>query len=211
MIISGINKFSVVNYPGKVSCVLFTKGCPLHCPYCYNRTLLSEPEIEWEDIRDFLIKRKGVLDAVVISGGEPMLHYQTILPRIQEIKSMGYLIGIHLTGLNSDKKEFEKVIDLCDWIGLDFKTTPSKYKELCGLDYKSWEKALEIILGKNKNFEIRTTLDYSLTRENLLEMEKILYYKGVKEWSLQKLMNREGSFVVPNYSLDFTTVQAVLR
>lgn len=211
MIISGINRFSVVNYPGKVSCVLFTKGCPLHCPYCYNTTLLKEPEIKWEDIKEFLRKRKGVLDAVVISGGEPMLHYKTILPRLQEIKSFGYQIGIHLTGLNSDKEEFEKVIDLCDWIGLDFKTSPSKYKSLCGLEYKYWESAIEIILGKNKDFEIRTTLDYSITKEDLLEMEQILHKKGIKNWSLQKLMSEEGSFVVPNYSLDFTTVQAVLR
>ena len=211
MIISGINKFSVVNYPDKVSCVLFTKGCPLHCPYCYNTTLLKEPEIEWEKVKQFLFKRKGVLDAVVISGGEPMLHYKTIIEKIQEIKSMGYLIGIHLTGLNSDKEEFSKVIDLVDWIGLDFKANPAKYYQLCGLKYEDWDRAIEIILNKNKDFEIRTTLDTSLTRENLLEMEKILTGKGIKTWSLQKLMNKEGSFVVPNFSLDFTTVQAVLR
>ena len=118
--ISGINKFSVINYPGKVSCVLFAKGCPLHCSYCYNKILLKEPIIEEEWLKGFLEKRKGVLDGVVFSGGEPMMQYQGLLEAVNYVKDLGYKVGLHLTGLNVDKPEFKEIIDKSDWVGLDF-------------------------------------------------------------------------------------------
>lgn len=211
MRISGINKFTMVNYPGKLSCVLFTKGCPLHCKYCYNKTLLTEPDIPWQEIQDFLEDRKKFLDGVVFSGGEPMSQYQELLDKVKYVKSLGLLVGLHLTGLNSDKPEFEEIINLADWIGLDYKAPENKYKDICGLSYKYFYNAFNLILNKNIQLEIRTTLDNNLTKEDLLSMEDFLIKNGIKKWYLQRVMLNEGTFEVPDYRLDDFTIETVIR
>ena len=209
--ISGINKFSMVNYPGKIACVLFAKGCPLKCKYCYNKVLLREPTIEEDYIKEFLEERKGLLDGVVFSGGEPMMQYRELLETTKYVKSLGYKIGIHITGLNSDKPEFKEIIQLCDWIGLDFKAPEYKYKRVCGLDYKYFLDALNLILEEGKDFEIRTTLDKLLTKEDLLEMEKVLLNKKIKKWFIQHRMLNEGEFAIPDFNLDNFNIQTEFR
>ena len=209
--ISGINKFSVINYPGKVSCVLFAKGCPLHCKYCYNKILLQEPVIEENYLKNFLEKRKGVLDGVVFSGGEPMMQYQELLETVNYVKNLGYKIGLHLTGLNSDKAEFKEIIKKSDWVGLDFKAPDYKYKEICGLAFENFEQALYIILQSKITFEIRTTLDIDLNREDLQWMSSYLINQGIKKWFLQRVMIEEGDFQVPPYSLDFKDIDIEIR
>lgn len=211
MIISGINKFSIINYPGKVSCVLFAKGCPLKCQYCYNKILLTEPTIPWQEIQAFLRKRIGVLDAVVFSGGEPMLQPDQLLDACNYVKNLGYLIGLHITGLNYDNKNFQQIIDLADWIGLDFKATKEKYLQVCGLPFENFQRTLDLLISKNKNFEVRTTLDQKLDRQDLLRMEKFLLDKGVNSWMLQRLMLEEGSFDNPPYSLQFDNISTTIR
>lgn len=210
MNISGINKFSIVNYPGKVACVLFAKGCPLHCSYCYNKSLLKEPTIPEEEIKNFLIKRKGVLDGVVFSGGEPMAQYKELLSLVKFAKDLNYKIGLHLTGLNSDKKEFEEIVQLSDWIGLDFKAPSYKYEEICGLGWKYFEQALNLIKKLNKAYEIRTTLDTKLTKEDLENMDQFLVENNINEWYLQRLMLEEGEFHLPDFELEFKT-KTILR
>ena len=194
MKISGLSNFSTINYPGKSCCVLFAKGCPLKCRYCYNKILLKEPEISWEELEEFLESRKNFLDAVVFSGGEPMMQYKELLEKVSYVKSLGYFVGLHLTGLNSDKEEFEKIIQLSDWIGYDFKGIKEKYKKICGLSFEDFERGLDIILKSGKSFEIRTTLDSNLTLEDLKSIEGFLLGKGVKDWFLQRVMLEEGTF-----------------
>lgn len=202
MRISGVNRFTLVNYPGKLACVLFAKGCPLHCKYCYNKILLSEPDIDWEDIKEFLEQRKGKLEAVVFSGGEPMAQYQELNKAVDFCKSLGFSIGLHLTGLNSDKEEFKEIVNKSDWIGLDFKAPEKKYKEICGLSFTDFKRALDIIIDSKVNFEIRTTLDNRLSKEDLLEMDNFLQENNIEKWYLQKLMLREGIFEIPEFNLN---------
>lgn len=209
--ISGINKFSVINYPGKVSCVLFAKGCPLHCSYCYNRILLKEPIIKEEWLKGFLEKRKGVLDGVVFSGGEPMMQYQGLLEAVNYVKDLGYKVGLHLTGLNVDKPEFKEIIDKSDWVGLDFKAPDYKYKKICGLDFKDFEQALHIILQSGITFEVRTTLDSRLTQEDLAWMASFLVKQGIKKWYLQRVMLTEGDFQFVPFPLKFEGVEVEVR
>ncbi len=211
MKISGLNGFTLVNYPNKISCVLFAQGCPLHCKYCYNKRLLTEPLIEWQEIEDFLRKRQGSLEAVVISGGEPMLQYKELKKASLFVKSLGYNLGLHLTGLNSDKSEFKEIVELADWIGLDFKAPENKYKEICGLNYNDFLRALDIIMNLNKDFEIRTTLDKKLTKEDLLEMQQVLLNKGINKWYLQRLMLNEGTFNIPDYDLNDFEIDIQIR
>lgn len=211
MNISGINKFTTINYPGKMSCVLFAKGCSLHCKYCYNKILLKEPSINIEEIKDFLSSRKGKLEAVVFSGGEPMMQYKKLKQAVIFAKSLGYKVGLHLTGLNSDKKEFKEIIDLVDWVGLDYKAPEEKYKAICGLDYKFFLQALKIIQDSGIDFEIRTTLDEDLTKEDLLEMEEFLLSHNINTWYLQRLMIEEGIINIPNYTLDDFKINIIIR
>lgn len=211
MRISGINRFTLVNYPGKIACVLFAKGCPLKCQYCYNKRLLTEPDIEWENIESFLKQRKGQLEAVVFSGGEPMLQYQELNKAVDFCKSLGYEIGLHLTGLNSDKKEFLEIVNKSNWIGLDFKAPEAKYKEICNLDYQDFKRGFDIITKSNCDFEIRTTLDKKLTKEDLLEMDKFLQENNIEKWYLQRLMIKEGIFNVPDLNFNNFKTQIVIR
>ena len=211
MRISGINRFTLVNYPGKIACVLFAKGCPLHCKYCYNKRLLTEPDIEWEEIKEFLQQRQDKLEAVVFSGGEPMAQYQELNKAVDFCKSLGYEIGLHLTGLNSDKKEFFEIVRKADWIGLDFKATESKYKEICGLPFNNFLKAFEIITNSGKKFEIRTTLDSRLSKEDLFEMDKFLQDNNIEKWYLQRLMVKEGVFEIPDFELTNFKTKTIIR
>lgn len=211
MKISGINRFSVVNYPGQICCVLFAQGCPLHCSYCYNKSLLKEPLLDWNEIKEFLKKRKGVLDAIVFSGGEPLFQPEELLRDIYFVKNLGYNVGLHITGLNSNHKNFEEIINLSDWIGLDFKGTKKKYKKLFNLEFKYFEDALDLIIKNKLNYEIRTTLSEDLLEEDLLEMSNFLISKDIKNWTLQPLMLREGTFSTPNYSLDFKGINVRIR
>ena len=211
MRISGVNRFTLVNYPGKMACVLFAKGCPLHCKYCYNKRLLTEPDIEWEEIQDFLSQRKDKLEAVVFSGGEPMAQYQELNKAVDFCKSLGFEIGLHLTGLNSDKKEFKEVVNKANWIGLDFKAPKDKYKKICGLSFEDFKRAFEIITNSGKNFEIRTTLDSQLSKEDLFEMDNFLQDNKIEKWYLQRLMLKEGFFEIPNFELNNFKTKTIIR
>ena len=211
MKISGVNRFTLVNYPGKLACVLFAKGCPLHCKYCYNKILLSEPDIDWEDIKEFLEQRQGKLEAVVFSGGEPMAQYQELNAAVDFCKSLGFSIGLHLTGLNSDKEEFREIVNKSNWIGLDFKAPEKKYKEICGLSFADFKRALDIIIDSKINFEIRTTLDNRLSKEDLLEMDNFLQENNIEKWYLQKLMLREGIFEIPEFNLNIFKTLVEIR
>ena len=211
MRISGLNTFTLINYPGKLSCVLFAQGCPLHCSYCYNKRLLIEPLIEWDFIADFLTRRQGLLEAVVISGGEPMMQCVELKKACLFIKSLNYKLGLHLTGLNSNKPTFKEIINLTDWVGLDFKAPQNKYKDICGLNFNNFNKALDILIELKKDFEIRTTLDKKLTKEDLLQMQEFLLNKGINKWYLQRLMLNEGTFDVPNYDLNGFNINIQVR
>lgn len=205
MLISGLYKFSTVNYPNKVSCVIFMKGCPCNCDYCYNRNLLRAPLIEEQEVLNFLSKRVGLLDAVVFSGGEPMYQMAELLEWCKKVKRLGFLIGLHTTGFNSDKEMFKEILGLCDWVGLDFKATKEKYEQVCGHSFEMFATALPIVL-KCPTYEIRTTLSSLLNRNDLLEMRQYLNSNGVKDWYLQKEL-RNGSFIVPNFKLDIENIK----
>ena len=107
MIIGGFQKFSLIDYPGKISCIVFTQGCNFRCPYCHNPELIPFMplvKIKEETILSFLERRKGKIDAVVITGGEPTIH-QDLLKFIQKIKEMGYLIKLDTNGSNPEMLE----------------------------------------------------------------------------------------------------------
>jgi pyruvate formate lyase activating enzyme len=151
---------TTVDFPDHLAAVIFCQGCPLRCHYCHNRELLSRHSndlIPWQEVIDFLSQRKELLDGVVFSGGEPMLQ-RSIGQAFAEIKSMGFLIGLHTAGIYP--KRLQRLLPLVDWVGLDIKALAKDYPALTGVPHageSAWQSA-RLLAGSGVPHEIRTTL-----------------------------------------------------
>ncbi|MBS3809424.1 MAG: anaerobic ribonucleoside-triphosphate reductase activating protein [Desulfobacterales bacterium] len=170
MRIGGLQKYSLVDFPPRISCVVFTAGCNFHCPYCHNPQLSAPGEntadLAAEYIMSFLRQRKKYLDAVVISGGEPTLHRD--LPDLcEEIKSMGFELKIDTNGSNPEmiKQLIKK--GLADYIAMDVKTTPENYESqiTANADPDSIRETVRVILDSKAAHEFRTTCVKPFTEE----------------------------------------------
>lgn len=177
MKISGIVKSSLIDYPGLVSCVLFTSGCNFNCFYCHNRRLISgqEEELDSGYIHEFLRKRAGLLDAVVISGGEPTLQ-PGLFDFISSAKAMGYRVKLDTNGSSPDT--VKKLLDtgLCDYWAVDYKAPAKRYSEICGTgaDPSDVLETVNLLLRHNADFEVRTTVIPQLEKGDLEIMAKEL-------------------------------------
>ena len=174
MIIKGLQETTLIDYPDKVACSIFTFGCNFRCGFCHNPELIIDdgrPGIKKEKIIKFLEERKNFLDAVCITGGEPTININ--LPDfISEIKSLGYLVKLDTNGSNPEM--IEELIDrnLVDYIAMDIKGPIELYDEIAGVrvDKEKIKKSVEIIKKKMKNYEFRTTLVPGLFEEEHVDM-----------------------------------------
>lgn len=211
MKLGGLQKFSLLDYPGKVSAIVFTQGCNFRCHYCYNPMLVwplwqgkviyphqgadtpgedhKGHPLKEGDLFDFLKKRKGKLDAVVITGGEPTI--QKNLPKfLAKIKAFGFLIKLDTNGSNPEmlKKIVEK--NLVDYIAMDLKTSFPNYEAVCAikLDLDILKKSIKIIRESGIAYEFRTTLIPELVKkEDIESLGKEISGAGV--WYLQQFKN----------------------
>lgn len=161
--IGGLEKVSLLDYPGKVSSVLFTYGCNLRCPFCHNPELVIHPlgkdvKLKEDEVLDYLQERKGLIDAVVITGGEPLI-YKDIDLFIEKIKKMGFLVKLDTNGFFP--KELKELLkkDLLDYIAMDVKWAEDSYVEF-SKDKKAVEKvkeSIKIIMSSGIDYEFRTT------------------------------------------------------
>ena len=189
--IGGIEKFSIVDFPNKISAVVFMQGCPWRCPFCHNvhlQDVYAETNIAWRKFVDFLNQRKGVLDAVVFSGGEPLVQ-DGLIDAINEVKALGYQIGLHTGGYHPAR--FQKVLHLVDWVGFDIKAPfdEKHYKEVTGgiADVLKVQESLKLLVDSKVPFECRTTCDARfLSVEDIYKIADSLKNIGVKEYYLQK-------------------------
>lgn len=161
MVIGGIHKNSLIDYPEKISCVLFSSGCNFACPYCHNPELAkNNPSvcIGETEIFDFLESRKNFLDGVVISGGEPTIHGD-IHSICKRIKAMGYPVKLDTNGSKPDV--IKNLIDegLVDYIAMDIKTDPVRYSYFTkfGCDSTNILSSIQIIMNSKIDYEFRTT------------------------------------------------------
>jgi len=175
MIIKGLQKLTLIDYPDKVACTIFTFGCNFRCGYCHNPELIVEdetPEIKKEDILNFLKEREGFLDAVCVTGGEPTINKE--LPVfISEIKSLGYLVKLDTNGFNPEM--IEDLIDkkLIDYIAMDIKAPIEFYDEVARVKVNkdAIKKSVEIIKNKmGSNYEFRITVVPGLFKEEHIKM-----------------------------------------
>ena len=155
----GLTPLTTVDFPGELSTVVFCQGCPWHCRYCHNGHLLparGAGRIPWLEIRRFLAQRRGLLDAVVFSGGEPTL--QGALPAaMAEVKALGFKVGLHTAGPSPGR--LRRLLPHLDWVGLDIKALPEDYPEITGVagsGEKAW-KSLELLLDARVALQVRTT------------------------------------------------------
>jgi len=191
MKIGGLQKTSLIDYPEKISAIVWTVGCNFRCPFCYNKSLVLDKveTFNEEDIFDFLKKRIGLLEGVVITGGEPFL--QKDLPDfLSKIKDMGYLIKVDTNG--SLPKELKRVLDknLIDYISMDVKAPKNKYNKLSGVktDVSKIEESMNLIKKQAPNYEFRTTfIPDLLKKEDMVEIGKWL--DGAEKYYLQQFQN----------------------
>jgi pyruvate formate lyase activating enzyme len=189
--VKGFLKSSLIDYPEEICSVLFFEGCNLKCRFCHNTDLIEfkdTPSISFDEIIQTLLKRKKVISAVVISGGEPTLHKE--LPEHMKIlKDHGFKLKLDTNGSFPDKIKY--IIDsaLVDYIALDIKTSPSKYEECTGgQSFHSIKASLDIIRSSGIIYEIRTTCVPGLV--DLNDINKIGDSIGpVKKYFLQQFRN----------------------
>ena len=170
MTISGLQKMTLLDYPGKVACTVFLQGCNFRCPFCHNSDLLgssAEPFITVEEFLDFLKKRTGLLDAVCVSGGEPTL--QKDLPELLKgIKALGFSVKLDTNGSRSEVLKTLVKEGLVDYVAMDVKNSFHCYGETVGLskpDMASIEESLRFLIEGNVAYELRTTVVAELHSE----------------------------------------------
>ncbi|MCB1775660.1 MAG: anaerobic ribonucleoside-triphosphate reductase activating protein [Gammaproteobacteria bacterium] len=158
--IGGLVPFTTVDYPGALAAVVFCQGCPWRCRYCQNGHLVPRclgTQLRWQDVRELLDQRRGLLDAVVFSGGEPTL--QRDLPAaVAECRERGFRVGLHTAGCYPER--LDELLPYIDWVGLDIKAHPEDYGVLTGIA-GSGEKAfesLEYLVGSGVDHEVRVTV-----------------------------------------------------
>ena len=161
MDVSGIQKMTLLDFPGKCACTVFLAGCNLRCPFCHNASLVlakPEPAMAEEEFFAFLKKRRGLLDGVCITGGEPTLRKD--LPGfIRRIKELGYLVKLDTNGSNPEMLRQLLEEKLLDYVAMDIKNCPERYGETCGgIDILSAvEESLSILRESSVEYELRTT------------------------------------------------------
>lgn len=193
--IAAIQKFSTLDYPGKLSAVVFSQGCPIRCVYCHNPDFQDYTKpgiIAFTDLLNFIKERKGLLDAIVFSGGEPLMQ-RDLYDAISIVKQEGFLLGLHTAGTIPNK--LNQVLPLLDWVGFDIKTSFDKYEEITRIP-NSGKLALEgfdLLQKSGIPYEVRTTVDSrNIKSEDLIDIAKFLKLKNVKKWVLQECIIRSA-------------------
>lgn len=194
MLISGLQKLTLLDYPGRVACTVFTGGCNFRCPFCHNASLVLPERLgqdtDEEQVLSFLKKRQGVLDGVAITGGEPLLH-SGMAAFLEKVRELGYKIKLDTNGSFPDRLEELISAGLVDRVAMDIKNSPEMYAATAGvpgLDLEPIERSKELLLKGHIDYEFRTTVVKGLhTEESILSAAK--WISGAKEYYLQQFKN----------------------
>ncbi len=196
MKICGIQKLTLLDFPGKTACTIFTGGCNFRCPFCHNGGLVteSEPEVIPEgEILAFLKKRQGILDGVCITGGEPLL-WTDIGEFIAKVRELGYSVKLDTNGSNPKLLKELAASGIIDYVAMDIKNSLSRYPETVGLEGYDTEKvkeSVEFLMGSGIDYEFRTTVVAEFhTEESIRELAE--WISGAKRYFLQNFKETEG-------------------
>ena len=190
MIFGGLQKLTLLDFPGVVSCIVFTKGCNFLCPFCHNALLVNRAgeaqEIDEEEIISFLNKRKGVLEGVVITGGEPLLHpeLENFIVRVREL---GYKVKLDTNGSFPDRLKALVSKGLLDYVAMDIKNSFGKYPCTAGTDrvkIQDIEESIDFLLSGTVPYEFRTTVTSELhTTQDIVSIARRI--EGAERYFLQ--------------------------
>ena len=204
MVINGFLKMTLLDFPGKVACTVFTAGCNMRCPFCHNASLVTETDaserIDEEDIFAYLKKRKGILDGVAITGGEPLLHAD-IKDFIGRVKDMGFAVKLDTNGTFPER--LEELIEggYIDYAAMDIKNCPDRYAETAGvknLDLSPIQKSVELLLSGGIDYEFRTTIVRQFHDAKSIE-KAAEWISGAKRYFLQAFKD-SGNLIGENLS-----------
>ncbi|PMR77566.1 anaerobic ribonucleoside-triphosphate reductase activating protein [Billgrantia endophytica] len=187
--VAGLTPMTTLDYPEHLACVVFLQGCPLRCGYCHNPQMVDprrgEPH-EWQDVREFLASRRGLLEAVVFSGGEPTLH-GGLPAAIGETKAMGFKVGLHTAGPYPER--LARLLPMLDWVGLDVKGRGRDFDRICGRPgiWQRHGRSLVALLDSGLDFECRTTVHWKdfFAIDDVEHLALTLADCGVRHYALQ--------------------------
>ena len=204
MIIKGLQKLTLLDFPGKVACTVFTAGCNLRCPFCHNAALVTDIDdsiIPEEEFFEFLSGRKGRLDGVAITGGEPLMQ-KGIEEFIAKIKSMGFLVKLDSNGTYPDK--LKSILDSgnVDYVAMDIKNSPDKYSLTAGVkvDLDAIGRSINIIMNSGVEYEFRTTVPKELFEQaDFVKIGELI--RGAKRYFLQEFTD-SGNLIKEGFSAE---------
>ena len=205
MLISGLQKLTLLDYPGTVACTVFTGGCNFRCPFCHNAALvlpeLMGQDTDEEQVLAFLKRRQGVLDGVAITGGEPLLH-KDIGIFLEKVRALGYKIKLDTNGSFPGRLQELISAGLVDRVAMDIKNAPELYAKTVGLpslDLAPIERSKELLLRGDVDYEFRTTVVKGLhTRESIIGAAK--WIAGAKEYYLQQFKDSGNVIAIEGLS-----------
>ncbi len=199
MLIGGFQRISLIDYPGKISCIIFIQGCNFRCPFCHNASLVDPTQfqsvIQEEEIFSFLNSRSHLIDGVVISGGEPTLH-KDLKEFIEKIKNLHLNVKLDTNGTNPEVVINLLKENLLDFIAMDVKHDWEKYQEASGtyFNISKIKESVDVIMRSNVDYEFRTTIVPGIHKDtDIINISKNL--QGAKKFVIQQF--------VPDHALDF--------
>ena len=203
--IGGLQKVTLLDYPGRLAATVFTAGCSFKCPFCHNRDLVFVPEdysfVNPDEILTYLGRRKGILDGVCISGGEPLVQ-PDLLPFMEKIKNMGFLVKLDTNGYEPEKLKEAVQSGLVDYVAMDLKNCKEKYAMTCGMQKAVFqmdriEESVSYLLAGHVDYEFRTTVVRELhDKEDLLAAAS--WIRGAKHYYLQQFHD-SGTLIQEGY------------
>lgn len=206
MKIHGLQKMTLLDFPGKVACTVFLGGCDFRCPFCHNYELAdgsAKPVMEADELLAFLEKRRGLLDGVAITGGEPCLHPG--LPELmRRMRGMGFAVKLDTNGAHPDRLNEILGEGLADYVAMDIKNSPEKYALTAGvmaLDLAPVRRSVELLMAGPVDYEFRTTVVDEL--HEAADFETIgAWIRGARRWFMQPFADRDtvpyGGFHAPS-------------
>lgn len=195
MKISGLQKLTALDYPGRIACTVFTPGCNFRCPFCHNAALVTQAQpdsMDEDEVFAYLRKRWGVLDGVVITGGEPLLQ-SGLEDFIRRVKELGYLVKLDTNGSLPKPLEALLKAGLLDYVAMDIKNSPGKYPLSCGadVDISAVDESVKLLMNSGVDYEFRTTVVAQLhSDEDFTAMGD--WILGAKRWYLQNFVDSGG-------------------
>lgn len=207
--IAGLQKLTLLDFPGRVACTVFLAGCNLRCPFCHNASLVlprgNTDHMEASTFFSFLKKRQGILDGVCVTGGEPLL-YPSIPDFLAEIRAMGYLVKLDTNGTLPDRLEPILTAHSVDYVAMDIKHSLPHYAAAVGTEINtaSIEKSIELIKNSGIDHEFRTTVVKGIhTEADVAEMARLV---GDEPYFLQGFID-SGDLIDPTALSAFTSAE----